>query len=83
MLLERPTSSSPAFFVHVFITFLIVLSSLVTVFETVPAFHTISGRIWFGFETSMVALFTVEYIARCLARSSSVNSFMGWVICKC
>ncbi|EIN12884.1 voltage-gated potassium channel [Punctularia strigosozonata HHB-11173 SS5] len=80
MLLERPTSSNAAFFVHVFITFLIVLSSLVTVFETVPAFHTISGRIWFGFETSMVALFTVEYIARCIARSSSVTSFLGWVI---
>lgn len=80
-LLEQPTSSSSAFVVHSLSTFLIVLSALVTVLETVPAFHSISTRFWFGIETSLVALFTVEYIARCFAWSSTWSSFFGWVFC--
>ncbi|TEB27742.1 voltage-gated potassium channel [Coprinellus micaceus] len=38
---------------------------------TVPAFHYISGRTWFGMESALVALFTVEYVARCVAWSYS------------
>ncbi|THH14913.1 hypothetical protein EW146_g5479 [Bondarzewia mesenterica] len=59
-LLEYPTSSTSAFLIHVSTTTLIVFSALVTILETVPAFHSISGSIWFGLETSLVALFTVE-----------------------
>ncbi|KAF8876388.1 hypothetical protein BD779DRAFT_1449429 [Infundibulicybe gibba] len=60
-------------------TFLIILSAVVTVLETVPAFHSISTRVWFGVETSLVALFTVEYMARCLAWSGTWRSLFKWV----
>lgn len=82
-LLEQPASSPSAFFVHIFITALIVLSSFVTVLETIPAFHSVAGGIWFGFETSLVALFTVEYVARCIAWSGSWLTFAKWVGCEC
>ncbi|EPQ54408.1 voltage-gated potassium channel [Gloeophyllum trabeum ATCC 11539] len=78
-LLEQPTSSPSAFLVHVLTTSLIVVSALVTVMETVPAFHHISGGLWFGLETSLVALFTVEYIARCTARTYTLRAFVGWI----
>ncbi|KAI0322822.1 hypothetical protein OF83DRAFT_431388 [Amylostereum chailletii] len=78
-LLEHPTSSYGAFIVHVFTTGLIVLSALVTILETVPAFHSIPEGTWFGLETSLVALFTVEYVARCVAWSFSWKSLFQWV----
>ncbi len=81
-LLEQATSSGTAFFLHIFLTFLIVFSALVTIMETVPAVHSISTRVWFGVETTVVVLFTMEYIARCLAWSSTWTSLFYWVICE-
>lgn len=81
-LLEQATSSGTAFFLHMFLTFLIVFSALVTIMETVPAVHSISTRVWFGVETTVVVLFTMEYIARCLAWSSTWSSLFYWVICE-
>jgi potassium voltage-gated channel Shal-related subfamily D member 2 len=81
-LLEHPTSSTSAFLLHVFITGLIVFSAVVTTLETVPAFHSVSPKVWFGMESSLVALFTMEYVARCLAWSYSWPSLAKWVICK-
>ncbi|KAI6128760.1 hypothetical protein EDD17DRAFT_1739310 [Pisolithus thermaeus] len=78
-LLERPTSSSSAFLVHFASTSLIVFSAVVTILETVPSFHTISPRVWFGLETSLVALFTVEYSARIFAWSSSWITLVKWM----
>ncbi|KAH9958858.1 hypothetical protein BC827DRAFT_1269298 [Russula dissimulans] len=78
-LLERPNSSPAAVLIHVLVTFLIVFSAIVTVLETVPAFHSFPGGIWFGLETSLVALFTVEYVARCAATSHSWSSLFGWI----
>jgi len=66
---------------HVFITSLIIISALVTVFETVPTFRKISGAVWFGFETTLVALFTIEYIARSLAWSGTWGLLFRWAIC--
>ena len=80
-LLEQPTSSSAAFVMHIFITSLIIISALVTVFETVPTFRKISNAVWFGFETTLVALFTMEYIARSLAWSGSWRLFFRWTTC--
>jgi potassium voltage-gated channel Shal-related subfamily D protein 2 len=77
-LLEQPTSSPSAFLVHLLMTFLIVTSAVVTVLETVPAFHSINGRVWFGLETTLVALFTVEYVTRCVAWSGSWMSLFKW-----
>ncbi|KAI5118430.1 hypothetical protein M0805_009708 [Coniferiporia weirii] len=77
-LLEHPNASPAAFTVHIAITSLILLSAVVTVLETIPAFHSTSPSVWFGIETSLVVLFTVEYVARALAWSSSWSLFMGW-----
>ncbi|KAG2753176.1 voltage-gated potassium channel [Suillus brevipes Sb2] len=78
-LLESPTSSSSAFLVHFASTSLIVFSAIVTILETVPSFHSISPRVWFGLETSLVLLFTVEYSARSVAWSSSWVSLAKWM----
>ncbi|KAL4073181.1 hypothetical protein V8B97DRAFT_1898287 [Scleroderma yunnanense] len=78
-LLERPTSSSSAFLVHFASTSLIVFSAIVTILETVPSFHTTSPRVWFGLETSLVLLFTVEYSARLFAWSSSWITLVKWI----
>jgi potassium voltage-gated channel Shal-related subfamily D protein 2 len=53
-----------AVLVHVLVTELITFSALVTILETVPVFHLLPGGIWFGIETSLVALFTVEYVTQ-------------------
>ncbi|KAI0697913.1 voltage-gated potassium channel [Cytidiella melzeri] len=79
LLLEHPTTSQSAFIIHVATTFLIVLSAAVTVLETIPSSHYISGSFWFGVETSLVALFTVEYIARVIAHSNTWTSFAKWL----
>lgn len=81
-LLEQPTSSSAAFLFHMFSTFLITLSAIITVLETVPAVHSISTRVWFGLETSIVALFTMEYIARCFAWSNTWSTLFYWIFCE-
>ncbi|PAV15548.1 voltage-gated potassium channel [Pyrrhoderma noxium] len=77
-LLEHPNASPASFVVHVAITALILLSAVVTVSETIPAFHATSPNIWFGIETALVVLFTIEYIARSLAWSVTWRSFMSW-----
>jgi hypothetical protein len=82
-LLESPTSSSSAFLVHFASTSLIIFSAIVTILETVPSFHSISPRVWFGLETSLVLLFTVEYSARSVAWSSSWISLAKWMFCAC
>ncbi|KIK70731.1 hypothetical protein GYMLUDRAFT_147931 [Collybiopsis luxurians FD-317 M1] len=79
-LLEQPNSSPGAFLIHFLMTFFILFSAVVTVLETVPAFHSINPQIWFGIETTLVALFTVEYLARCCAHSSDLRSLFKWVI---
>ena len=81
-LLEQPASSPAAFVFHMSSTFLIILSAIVTVLETVPTVHSISNRIWFGLETSIVALFTMEYAVRCVAWSNTWSSLFYWVFCK-
>lgn len=81
-LLEAPNSSPAAFVIHIVTTFLIVFSAVVTILETLPLFHSRGDRVWFGIETSIVALFTVEYVARVLAWSTSWSSFLGWFSCE-
>ncbi|KAJ3821360.1 hypothetical protein F5880DRAFT_1624774 [Lentinula raphanica] len=71
-LLEQPNSSVGAFLVHFLMTFFILLSAVVTVLETVPAFHSINPQI--------CAIPTVEYLARCTAWSSSWSGLLKWMI---
>lgn len=65
---------------------LIVFSAPINVLETVLAMHSIKPRVWFGVETSIVALFClfmVEYIVQCLAWSATWMPFFSWIICEC
>ena len=82
LLLEKPTSSQAAFVVHFFTTSLIVVSAIVTILETVPSFHSIPGGIRFGLETTLVVLFTIEYVGRCIAHGTSWKRFFTWVTCE-
>ncbi|KIY73707.1 voltage-gated potassium channel [Cylindrobasidium torrendii FP15055 ss-10] len=77
-LLEQPTSSPGAFLVHIVVTGLIVVSAAVTVIETIPAVHAISTNVWFGLETTLVLLFTAEYITRCVAWSATWRSLFAY-----
>ncbi|OCB87928.1 voltage-gated potassium channel [Sanghuangporus baumii] len=79
-LLEYPSASSASFLVHILTTSLILFSALVTVCETIPTFRATSPSIWFGIESSLVVLFTVEYIARALAWSVSWSVFGRWAL---
>jgi potassium voltage-gated channel Shal-related subfamily D member 2 len=63
---------------------LIIFSALVTVLETrtIPSMLCLlPGGIWFGLETSLVALFTVEYVARCAVTRYSWSGLFGWASC--
>ena len=81
LLLEHPASSQAAFLIHMFTTSIIIISAVITVLETVPAFHSIPASIWFGLETSLVVLFTVEYTARCIAHSNTWKGLLMWLTC--
>ncbi|THU89206.1 voltage-gated potassium channel, partial [Dendrothele bispora CBS 962.96] len=83
LLLEHPTSSTGATLIHILMTFFILLSAVVTVLETVPALRGMGPQVWFGLETTLVALFTVEYVARCIAWSGTWSSLIKWAFCMC
>ncbi|KAK7437720.1 hypothetical protein VKT23_018436 [Stygiomarasmius scandens] len=78
LLLEHPTSSTGATLIHILMTFFILLSAVVTVLETVPALRGMGPQVWFGMETMLVVLFTIEYIARCVAWSGTWMSLVKW-----
>lgn len=80
-LMEQPTSSTSAFIIHFLSSFLIITSAVVTVLETIPSFHLISPKFWFGVETGLVTLFTIEYLARCIAWSVTWQGLLTWIIC--
>lgn len=81
-LFESPTSSSEAFVIYVASTALIVLSAFITILETLPVFHATPTHVWFGLETSLVVLFTIEYICRFLAHSESWAELLRWAGCE-
>jgi hypothetical protein len=63
-LLEHPKLSLAVLLVHVLVTALITFSNSVTILETMPVSRLLPGGIWFGIETSLVALFTIEYVTQ-------------------
>ncbi|KAG9003097.1 hypothetical protein FRB94_003358 [Tulasnella sp. JGI-2019a] len=77
-LFESPNSSQSAFLIHVATTTLIVFSACITILETLPPFHATPTHVWFGIETSLVVLFTVEYIGRLLAHSETWGELLRW-----
>ncbi|KAG2219799.1 hypothetical protein INT45_001131, partial [Circinella minor] len=73
-LMEQPSSSSAAFWTNVIVSMLIVLSAVMTTIETIPTFRsTESNSVWFKLETTMVALFTIEYLVRVFAHTDSLR----------
>ncbi|EIW69492.1 hypothetical protein TREMEDRAFT_30526 [Tremella mesenterica DSM 1558] len=80
LLMEEPSSGREAFFVHVMVTGSIIFSAILTMLSTLPAFHTdpTSTRALFGLDTTIVVLFTMEYIARSLAHSDSWTQYYRW-----
>ncbi|KAG9293361.1 hypothetical protein G9A89_007607 [Geosiphon pyriformis] len=79
LLLEDPSSSRAAFYVNVFVSFTIVLSAVLTTIETIPTFRSTSSAVWFNFETTIVVIFTIEYIFRVVAHSDSSKQLMRHV----
>ncbi|KAI8098735.1 uncharacterized protein BX664DRAFT_319452 [Halteromyces radiatus] len=81
LLLEEPSSSRAAFCTNVVVSFLIVSSAVMTTIETIPTFRSAeSNRVWFHLESTMVALFTLEYILRLFAHSDSLQMLKRFVI---
>ncbi|CAO3597616.1 unnamed protein product [Absidia cylindrospora] len=81
LLLEEPSSSRAAFWTNIIVSFLIVSSALMTTIETIPAFRSAeSNRVWFHLESTMVALFTLEYILRLFAHSDSIKMLKNFII---
>ncbi|KAF9418406.1 hypothetical protein BGZ94_009702 [Podila epigama] len=73
LLLEDPSSSYAAFALNVWVSFAIVLSTVITTIETIPSFRSTDSTVWFKFETVMVIFFTIEFIARVIAHSDSMK----------
>ncbi|KAF9956152.1 hypothetical protein BGZ72_002977 [Mortierella alpina] len=80
LLLEDPSSSNPAFALNVWVSFAIILSAVITTIETIPSFRSTDSKIWFYFETIMVALFTIELIARIICHSDSFKQLKKFVL---
>ncbi|CAG8529102.1 22124_t:CDS:10, partial [Racocetra persica] len=79
LLLEDPSSSKAAFMVNVFVSFSIILSAVLTTVETIPSFRLTSSSVWFNFETTVVFIFTIEYILRLIAHSDSFKQLWKFV----
>ncbi|RSH91148.1 hypothetical protein EHS25_009447 [Saitozyma podzolica] len=80
LLMEEPSSGREAFFVHIMVTGGIIFSALLTTLSTLPSFHTDPSHIraLFGLDTTIVVLFTIEYLARTLAHSDSWTMYYNW-----
>ncbi|WVQ78074.1 hypothetical protein IAT38_000155 [Cryptococcus sp. DSM 104549] len=80
LLLEEPNSGREAFFVHLLVTGTITFSTILTTLSTMPAFHTDPRvtKAFFGLDTTIVVLFTIEYLARSLAHSDSWAQYYSW-----
>ncbi|GJJ69034.1 hypothetical protein EMPS_01380 [Entomortierella parvispora] len=80
LLLEDPSSSRAAFALNVWVSFAIVLSAVITTIETIPSFRSTDSAVWFYFETIMVALFTIEFIARFICHSDSLKQLKKFIL---
>ncbi|KAL7422184.1 hypothetical protein Q5752_002830 [Cryptotrichosporon argae] len=80
LLMEEPSSGREAFFIHMVVTGAIVFSAILTTLSTLPSFHVdpSSIRALFGLDTTLVVLFTVEYLARTVAHSDSWAHYYNW-----
>lgn len=58
----------------------LTFSAILTTLSTLPSFHTdpASSKTLFGLDTTLVVLFTIEYITRSLAHSDSFSQYYTW-----
>lgn len=70
LLLDEPRSSKTAFWVAFLIALLITSSTIATIIETLPQLYH-SQHILFWIEASFIAAFTVEFLVRFYAHSST------------
>jgi hypothetical protein len=65
---------------------LISISAILTILETLPLFHAVDSSLWFGLETIVVVLFSVEYLARSVAwgfgEPGQWKQWWNWATCK-
>ncbi|KAJ2774360.1 hypothetical protein IWQ57_000863, partial [Coemansia nantahalensis] len=71
LLFEDPSSSTAAFMINVFMSFMIILSAVLTTVETIPALRKGHVTLWFAFELAIVVLFTVEFVLRFLGHTDT------------
>lgn len=78
--LNDPTSSSAAMVFFSFICLVIVISSLLMVFETLPEYYGSRRTHWFWLETSIVVILSIEFILRLIANFQSIRTLLRWVV---
>ncbi|KAJ1910001.1 hypothetical protein IWQ60_010885 [Tieghemiomyces parasiticus] len=71
LLMEDPSSGWCAFAISVFIVFVIISGTVVTIIETIPSLLVPHPEAWFVFESAIVGIFTAEFILRLIAHSDS------------
>jgi voltage-gated potassium channel Kch len=62
------------------VRFQLICSAILTILSTLPTYHTNpqTVRLLFGLDTTVVVLFTLEYLARTLAHSDSWSQYYRW-----
>ncbi|KAJ2741784.1 hypothetical protein GGI20_004951 [Coemansia sp. BCRC 34301] len=71
LLFEDPSSSPSAFVINVFVTFMIILSAILTTIETIPQLRKGNSHTWFALELVIVAIFTLEFVLRFLGHTDT------------
>ncbi|KAJ2714586.1 hypothetical protein H4R19_001648 [Coemansia spiralis] len=80
LLFEDPSSSQTAFIINVFVSFMIILSAVLTTVETIPALRKGHAVLWLALELTTVVIFTVEFVLRFLGHTDTWRQ--AWAHCK-
>ena len=73
--LDDPNSSKYAVAFALFIAFMVMLSSIGVIIESLPQFYANGSILWWQFETVTLIIFTSELSLRCFAHSTSWKQF--------
>lgn len=73
--LDDPNSSKYAVAFALFIAFMVMLSSISVIIESLPHFYEHESKLWWQFETITLVIFSSELALRCFAHSTSWKQF--------
>ena len=73
--LDDPNSSKYAVSFALFIAFMVMISSIGIIIESLPQFYDHESKIWSNFELITLVIFTSELALRCFAHSTSLKQF--------